>query len=58
VTQRGDRVVVSFSWADKAGTRHQWAQALTLENGKIIDIQDYAKPAAASAAVRLRTLFA
>lgn len=57
VEQRGGRIVVVFSWADKDSERHQWAHVLKLEDGKIIDMQDYAKPARAAVATRLRALF-
>jgi hypothetical protein len=50
-------VVVAFSWSDKDGQRHQWAQALRLKDGKIIDMQDYASPKSAFALMRLRTVF-
>jgi hypothetical protein len=49
--------VVAFSWSDKDGVRHQWAQALQLKNGKIIDMQDFASPRSAIALMRLRTAF-
>jgi len=49
--------VVAFSWSDKDGGRHQWAQALQLKNGKIIDMQDFASPRSAIALMRLRTAF-
>jgi hypothetical protein len=57
VQSRGDRVVAAFSWADKDGRRHKWAQALRLKQGKIIDMQDFASPARAVASMRLRTAF-
>jgi hypothetical protein len=56
VEQRGDRIVVVLSWADREGARHQWAHALKPRGGKIIDMQDYANPARAAAATRLRAL--
>lgn len=56
VEQHGERVVVAFSWADSEGGRHQWAQVLKLERGKIVDMRDYANPARAAAVTRLRTL--
>ncbi len=58
VQQRGDRAVVVVSWADKEDKRHQWAHVLTLRDGTIIDMQDYAKPGRATAAARFRALFA
>jgi hypothetical protein len=57
VEQRGDRIVVAVSWADKQGDRHRWAHVLKLKNGKIVDIQEYASPTRAAAATRLRTVF-
>jgi hypothetical protein len=57
VQSRGDRVVVAFSWSDKEGRRHNWAHALRLRHGKIIDIQDFASPRSAAALIRLRTAF-
>jgi hypothetical protein len=56
VESRHDRVVVAFLWADEEGQRHGWAQALRLENGKIVDIQDFANPARAFAFMLLRTV--
>jgi hypothetical protein len=55
VESRGDRVVVAFSWSDKEGHRHHWAQALRLKDGKIIDMQDFASARPAVALMRLRT---
>lgn len=57
VEQHGTRVIVTLSWADKTGKRHDWAHALKLKDGKIIDIQDYAIPTRATAAARLRSVF-
>ena len=57
VQPRGDRVVVAFSWSDKEGKRHNWAQALRLRDGKIIDMQDFARPRSAVVLMRLRTSF-
>ena len=54
VEQRGNRVVVTFSWSDSNDKRHDWAQVLELKDGKVIDMQDYAKPARAALATRLR----
>ena len=54
VEQRGNRVVVAFSWSDSSDKRHEWAQVLELKDGRIIDMQDYAKPARAALATRLR----
>jgi len=52
----GNRVVVAFSWKDKADRRHEWAEVLELADGKIIAMQDYAKPASAALVTRLRTV--
>jgi hypothetical protein len=57
VQSRGDRVVVAFSWSDKEGRRHNWAQALRLSHGKIVDMQDFANPTSAAALMRIRTAF-
>jgi len=57
VEQHGARVLVSFSWADRDGRRHRWAHVLTLEDGRIVDMQDYANPTLAAAASRLRAVF-
>ena len=51
---RDNRVVVAFSWSDRSRTRHEWAQLLELTDGKIVSIQDYAKPSRAALAARLR----
>jgi hypothetical protein len=56
VEQRGERVVVAFSWADKHGSRHARAQAMTFRNGRIVDIQDYSSPARAVLSLRLRVV--
>ena len=53
IEQRGNRVVVAFSWLDSSDTRHDRAQVLELKDGKVIDIQDYAKPSRAALATRL-----
>jgi len=57
VEQRDGRIIVAVSWADKDGRRHNWAHALTLKDGKIIDMQDYASLARAAAMARLRAAF-
>jgi hypothetical protein len=54
VEHRDNRVVVAFSWSDCSHTRHEWAQVLELTDGKIIAIQDFAKPSSAVLATRLR----
>jgi hypothetical protein len=54
VEHRDNRVVVAFSWSDSTHTRHEWAQVLELTDGKIISIQDYAKPSRAALSTRLR----
>jgi hypothetical protein len=50
-------MVVAFSWSDKEGRRQRWAQALRLEGGKIVDMQDFESPDRALAVLRLRTVF-
>ena len=57
VESRRDRVVVAFSWADKAGKRHGLAQALRLKDDKIVDMQDFANPRRAVTLTQLRTAF-
>jgi hypothetical protein len=57
VQQHGDRIVVSFSWADESGRRHRWAQTLQIRNGLIVDMQDYRSPQHAAVAARLRAAF-
>ena len=54
VEHRGSRVIVAFSWSERYGRRHEWAQMLHLKDGKIIAMQDYAKPSRAALAMRLR----
>ena len=55
--QHGARIVVTLSWVDKAGKRHDWAHALKLRDGKIVDMHDYASPTRAAATTRLRAVF-
>jgi hypothetical protein len=50
-------VIVAFSWADRTGKRHQWAQMLRLRNGRIVDLQDYRSPTQALASARIRAAF-
>ena len=57
VDQSGARIIVSHSWADKTGKRHDWAHVLKLKDGMIVDMQDYASPTRAAAATRLRAVF-
>ncbi len=57
VEQHGARVIVTLSWADKTGKRHDWAHVLKLSGGRIVDIQDYANPTGATTAARLRAVF-
>jgi ketosteroid isomerase-like protein len=54
VEERGSRVVVALSWADSNEKRHDWAHVLELRDGKIIAMTDYASPARAALATRLR----
>ena len=56
VEQRGNRVVVAFSWSDRNNKRHDWAQALELRDDQIVSMQDYAKPSSAALLTRLRTV--
>ena len=56
VDQRGNRVVVAFSWSDRSNKRHDWAQVLELRDDKIVSMRDYAKPSSAAFATRLRTV--
>ena len=56
VEQRGNRVVVAFSWSDRSNKRHDWAQVLELMDDKIVSMQDYAKPSRAALVTRLRTV--
>jgi ketosteroid isomerase-like protein len=46
--------VVALSWADSNEKRHDWAHVLELRDGKIIAMTDYASPARAALATRLR----
>lgn len=48
------RVVVAFSWSDRGGTRHEWAQVLEVTDSSITAMRDYAKPSRAALAARLR----
>ncbi len=57
VEQHGARVIVTHSWADKTGKRHDWAHVLKLKDGKIVGMQDYANPTRAAATTRLRAAF-
>jgi hypothetical protein len=54
VEHRDNRAVVAFSWSDRGGTRHAWAQVLELRDGNVVSMQDYAKPSRAALATRLR----
>ena len=40
----GERVAVAFSWTAPDGSRTRWAQLLRLRDGKIVDMEDYARP--------------
>lgn len=55
VDHRDNHVVVAFSWSDSRDTRHEWAQVLEMADGRIISMQDYAKPSRAALATRLRS---
>ena len=50
--------MVAFSFAETDGSRQRHAQALTFENGRIVEIQDYSSPARAALSVRLRAVLA
>jgi ketosteroid isomerase-like protein len=52
VEQRNRRFAVVISWADRDGTRHEWAHLLRLRDGAIIDMEDYASGAKAVRALR------
>ena len=54
--QRGNRIVVAFSWSERTGKRHEWAQVLKLKDGMIIEMDDFAKRSRAALAMRLRTV--
>ena len=53
VEHRGSRVVVAFSWSESNDKRRDWAQLLELKDGKIIAMQDYAKPSRAVLVTRV-----
>ncbi|MDQ3893328.1 MAG: hypothetical protein M3292_01485 [Actinomycetota bacterium] len=54
VEQRSGRVVVVISWADRHGTRHEWAHDLRFRDGLIVDMEDYASGDRALRALRRR----
>jgi hypothetical protein len=54
VEQRNGRVAVVISWADRAGTRHEWAHHLRVRDGLIVDMEDYASGERALRALRRR----
>jgi ketosteroid isomerase-like protein len=56
VEQRDRRVAVVVSWAERSGKRHAWAHVLRLQDGMIIDMQDYASRPRAIRALRRPTL--
>jgi ketosteroid isomerase-like protein len=51
VRRVADRVAVAYSWRAPDGARVRWAQVLTLSDGKITSMRDYASPARALRAV-------
>jgi hypothetical protein len=55
VEQQGTSAVVAFSWSERNGKRHEWAQVLELTNGRIVAMQDYAKPSRSGLVMRVRT---
>ena len=56
VEQRANRVVVAFSWSDRDDKRRAWAQVVELKDGKIVSMQDYARPSPAVLVTRFRTI--
>ncbi len=54
VEQRNDRFAIVISWAERDGTRHEWAQLLRLRDGMIIDMEDYRSGERALRALRRR----
>jgi hypothetical protein len=46
------RVAVALSWLDRDDKPHRWAQVLTMKDGGIADLQDYADPDSARKALR------
>ena len=54
VEQRDDRFAVVISWAERDGTRHEWAHLLRLCDGMIIDMEDYASGERALRTLRRR----
>ena len=50
--RRDDRVAVAISWAERDGTRHEWAHLLRLRDGMIIDMEDYRSGERALSALR------
>jgi hypothetical protein len=47
----GDRVALACSWRAGDGSRPGWAQVLTVANGRIVGMHDYASAAQALRAV-------
>lgn len=39
-------MIVTFSWSDAGGRRWDWGQILRLRDGKIVDMEDYARGSA------------
>ncbi|MGH2716215.1 MAG: hypothetical protein ACRDM7_20495 [Thermoleophilaceae bacterium] len=54
VEQRDGRRAVVFSWAERAGRRHEWAHLLRLREGMIVEMEDYANGTRALRALRGR----
>jgi hypothetical protein len=52
--QRNGRLAVGISWAERDGTRHEWAHLLRLRDGMIVDMEDYASGERALRALRRR----
>ena len=54
--QRDRRVAIVVSWAERSGKRQEWAHVRRLQDGMIIDMQDYASRPRAVRALRRPTL--
>jgi len=52
VREGEDRVAVAFSWNAPDGSRTRWAQLLTMRDGRIVRMEDYASPNRALRAAR------
>jgi ketosteroid isomerase-like protein len=54
IEQRNGHYAVVISWAERDGTRHEWAHLLRLRDGEIVDMEDYATGKRALRALRRR----